>query len=527
MVAGWEVSLKESMKGMVKDQARSRAHKALPPVPPDLKSDRKDGKPPTSIMLFYQYVEPAWTPKLHRRALTFINELAKKHKVTGRGRCATEGLNCTLTGTAEAVRGFAMGLREWDALFEETDFKITDGLDHYKRFKSFTIQKKEELVAYGLPVDVAPSLKANETKHLEADEYHKMMAEPNTVIIDVRNRYETEIGHFQPPAGGAEFIDPKVRNSREFPKWLATPEVQEKLTGKKVMMYCTGGIRCERFSALLTQLKTENPEFSTEGEYMVRGGIERYMRTFPEGGFWKGKNFLFDKRQEQIPEAKPKEELDKEIESKCCNCKEPCDLYRGGFKCSASDCQVPVIVCLDCRTKFENLIKPPELQCPLCEEGFRLRDLEGPALNVVAEKRKATNQEAGGAASRAKKRREKYAENAPSKRLFVGKLPLTVNLKEVKEALGSGVRALQWIVDKETRLWYGNSFVQMTSKADAKRVVEEASKDPGIKIGKRKLRINFVQIPEGEDDVSPFGQDFQQLQRPPIPVNPPSNKARV
>lgn len=71
MVAGWEVTMEESMKGMVPKMARSLAGKKLPPVP-SLGLDKK-GKPRTSIMLFYQYVEPAWTPKQHRRALTFVD----------------------------------------------------------------------------------------------------------------------------------------------------------------------------------------------------------------------------------------------------------------------------------------------------------------------------------------------------------------------------------------------------------------------------------------------------------------------
>eukprot|EP00438_Fugacium_kawagutii_P024688 Skav235528 [mRNA] locus=scaffold3067:34281:37190:+ [translate_table: standard] len=180
MVAGWEVTMEESMKGMVPKMARSIAGKKLPPVPPSLSLD-KYGKSRTSIMLFYQYVEPAWTPKQHRRALTYANH------------------------------------------------------------------------------------------------------------------YEAEIGHFQPPKGGAEFIDPKapvaqscssrmalldhaqVRNSHELPKWLGMAETQEWVT------------------------RHENPEFQTEGEFMLRGGIERY-----------GKNFLFDKRQEQIPENKPMAETEKE-----------------------------------------------------------------------------------------------------------------------------------------------------------------------------------------------------------------------
>ncbi|CAE7905676.1 STR6, partial [Symbiodinium necroappetens] len=360
-------------------------------------------------------------------------------------------------------------------------------------------------VAYGLPVSSAPSLKSNETKHIEADDYHKMMSEPNTVIIDVRNRYETEIGHFQPPPGGAEFVDPKVRNSHELPKWLGLPETQDMLKGKKVMMYCTGGIRCERFSALMSQLKQDNPEFETDGEFMLRGGIERYVRTFPEGGYWKGKNFLFDKRQEQIPEKKPSEETEKEVESRCCVCKRIWGLYRGQFKCSVQDCQVPVIVCPDCRSEIETGQKVPELQCPLCEEGFRLRDLHTPALKP-AEKRKAASAPAG-VAERAVKRRAKHQGKAPSQRLFVGSMPLAVDATMVRDALGKGVEIVQWIHDKTTGFWYGSSFVKMATLRDAERVVEAAG---SLRIGKRKLRINFAPVPDGESWPSP---GFAEVER--------------
>lgn len=101
--------MEESMKGVVPKMARSVAGKRLPPLP-ELSLDSY-GKVRTSIMLFYQYVEPSWTPKQHRRALTFVHELGRRHGVTGRGRCSREGLNCTVTGSAEGVRAFAQGLR--------------------------------------------------------------------------------------------------------------------------------------------------------------------------------------------------------------------------------------------------------------------------------------------------------------------------------------------------------------------------------------------------------------------------------
>jgi len=516
MVRGWEVSLEESMEGIDLKQARSIINKPIPKVPKGLPGPDKNGNPPVTIMLFYQYKEPHWTPKEHKAAIRFCMELGRTHKVTGRGRVAQEGLNCTLTGTAEGVRAFAQGLREWDKDFEECDFKLTDGLDWTKRFRTLTLLKKDELVAYGLPVESAPQLKDNNTIHVEADEYHKMMSQKNTVIIDVRNFYESNIGHFQPPPGGAEFIDPKVRNSHELPKWLGTSEVQEKLKGKKVMMYCTGGIRCERFSALLSQMKKENPEFQTEGEYMVRGGIERYMRTFPEGGFWKGRNYLFDKRQEQVPENKPKEELEAEVESYCCICRTPWGIYRGKNKCSGEECGVPIIVCPGC-TEAAEAADPEKLRCPLCEEGRNLRNLATPNFSRreayrEAEKRKAANM--NGADSAKALKRAKHSARDPSDRLFVGNLPLVINATQIKEALGAGVEMIHWIKDRNTDLWYGSTFVQMSSEDKATKVVKLAKEGNGIKMGKRRLRVNFA--PYGDSDAWPPA-GHKHSERPPVP----------
>jgi predicted sulfurtransferase len=134
------------------EAARSRAHRPLPPVP----AEAADA---VSLVLFYQYVEPQWSRREHKEALKYIINLGKSCQVTGRGRCAAEGLNCTLTGPPTAIRAFCNGLRAWrPALFDETDFKITDGLAQEHAFKALTIAKKADLVAYGLPSEVAPAL---------------------------------------------------------------------------------------------------------------------------------------------------------------------------------------------------------------------------------------------------------------------------------------------------------------------------------------------------------------------------------
>ena len=283
-------------------------------------------------------------------------------------------------------------------IFNETDFKFTDGMPANQKFKSLSIRKVDELVvrliirhqipdairiffsskAYGLDGAKAPSIEKYSGTHLEADEYHDMMSKKdnNTVIIDVRNAYESAIGHFAPPQNGAELIDPEMRNSRDFPRWLNLPETQEKLQGKKVMMYCTGGIRCERASALLNQIQEVTPGFKTDGVYELRGGIERYLKTYPEGGHWKGMNYTFDRRMAQVPSLKSKEKLDEDVKtlpSRCAACWGQCAEYRGKFKCGGNDCGVPVIVCLACQRQAPP-VQDKDLRCNLCHKGLKARD---------------------------------------------------------------------------------------------------------------------------------------------------------
>lgn len=221
---------------IIEENARSVAGRALPPLPESSSASLEGG----TILLFYQYKEPEWTEKEHKVMIKKVIALGEKCKIQGRGRVAPEGLNCTLSGSPRGIRAFAEGLRAMDPLFLETDFKLTDGVPPDKLFKSLSIRKTQELVAYGLAGEKAPSIKQFAGEHLEAIDYHKAMEDKDAVIIDVRNQYESAIGHFAPPQGGAELIDPQLRNSIEFPKWLADPQTKKKLHNKKVLMYCTG-----------------------------------------------------------------------------------------------------------------------------------------------------------------------------------------------------------------------------------------------------------------------------------------------
>jgi len=242
-----------------------------------------------TLLLFYQYIEPLLSPGEHKKLLAHIETRGNFHKLGGRMRCAREGLNCTLTGDFEAVRAWAQDLRDYNPVFKQTEFKFTDNLPRGQNFPKLNVFPVDEIVNYGLGGDKAPPIDKTAV-HLEPAKYHEKMAEPDTVIIDVRNHYEATIGRFAPPPGGAEMLDPKMRKSTEFPVWLNKPETKEKLKGKQVLMYCTGGVRCERAGALLKQqLATEADNLGVKGVYQLQGGIHKYLDENPDGGFWSGK----------------------------------------------------------------------------------------------------------------------------------------------------------------------------------------------------------------------------------------------
>eukprot|EP00980_Cylindrotheca_fusiformis_P022655 scaffold9542_cov92-Cylindrotheca_fusiformis.AAC.2 len=472
------------------DNCRSVAFKELPPVP-------KGADSLGCILLFYQYAEPAWSKKDHKKAIKKIIELGEKFQITGRGRVAPEGVNCTLSGTPMAIRSFCYRLREWNSLFNETDFKLTDFVPKDKIFKSLSIRKTEELVAYGLAGEKAPSLQKFAGTHLEADEYHSAMKEKDTVIVDVRNAYESAIGSFNPPEGGAELIDPKMRNSIEFPKWLNDPKTKEKLNGKKVLMYCTGGIRCERATALLNQMTAVSQDLNVKGVYHMRGGIERY-----------------------VPGTKDGTKVEDEVDSKCCLCRKKWTTYRGKFKCSQSLCGVPVIVCISCDTRATK--HPEKLTCELCKEGYRA---PGSAPDLVDLKRKAESIVGSDGGTSKKKQKIKNDGSFDSKemkshsdRLFLARLPLTVTKTKLCDALlcARTLKRVHWLADKNSGAFYGSCVLELKSPEAAKQIMDRittAGGGGGIKIDKKKIKISYASVKEGEQWPP---KDYEEKEFPPI-----------
>jgi predicted sulfurtransferase len=398
--------------------------------------------PKSSLVLFYQYTTSAdssatapWDQSQLQFLITYLTKVARRRNLGGRIRVASEGVNATISAvdtrqcTAQgALRHLAQDLQRFDPLvFQNTDFKFLDYLPADRHFKEFKIMPVQELVFYDIGDDEAPLKEQQQQQqltkskngrdegtikgegggiHLEAKEYHEMLKRDNTVVIDVRNHYETILGRFvgqqqqqlllnnNPSDGngsntiissGAEYLDPKMRKSTDFKSWLATPETKNKLRNKTVLMYCTGGIRCERASAYLKQTMGNQ----VDGVYQLKGGIERYLKTFKDGGFWRGKNFVFDKReavgvenpegdggvirkqtklQKNIKQSLVAKDEDKKLPAKCCVCEQVWDRYVGKKKCST--CGVPVLMCDKCMSLKPDKTPGMEfkVRCPLCVE---------------------------------------------------------------------------------------------------------------------------------------------------------------
>ncbi len=195
----------------------------------------------------------------------------------GRIYVAKEGINGTVSGKKEDVLAYMDYIKE-DERFKDTVFKVDEASGH--AFNKLIVRIKKELVNLSLEEDVNP-LKLT-GRYVEPKDFFKEMQDENTLVIDARNDYEHEVGHFR------NSIKPDIRNFRDLPRWIK--ENKELLEGKKLLTYCTGGIRCEKLSGWL---KAEG--YSDVGQ--LKGGIITYGKDeVAKGQLWDGKCYVFDNR---------------------------------------------------------------------------------------------------------------------------------------------------------------------------------------------------------------------------------------
>ncbi|CAB4315769.1 unnamed protein product [Prunus armeniaca] len=310
------------------------------------------------VLLYYKYTQ---IPDLDE-LFTFYHSNCNSLSLLGRVRISPLGVNVTVGGKLSALKKHIAAV-ESNSLFQGTDFKLAacgcplnDKVAEECGFTSLSIRIVKELVTLSSNPLLKSPVFSDAGKHLSADEFHSMLQragqldkesterDRELVLLDARNLYETRIGKFHTP--DVETLDPGIRQYSDLPSWI--DDNSDQLQGKNVLMYCTGGIRCEMASAYI-----RSKGAGYENVFQLFGGIQRYLEQFPDGGFFRGKNFVFDHR---ISVASS----DANILGTCLLCGVSFDDYSSRLRCSY--CRMLVLVCDSCQQR-----KGSVYVCELCK----------------------------------------------------------------------------------------------------------------------------------------------------------------
>lgn len=273
---------------------------------------------------FYQYYKIE-NPQLFRDKL-FIEW--DKIDVLGRTYVSYEGINAQISVPAE---NFLALKEQLDSISFLKDIRLNVAVEQdNKSFLKLKVKVRNKIVADGLNDDTFDV--TNKGVHLSAKAFNEMLANPNTVCVDMRNHYESEIGHFK----GA--VTPDVDTFRDSLD-VIEEDLKEHKEDKNLLMYCTGGIRCEKASAYYKHKGFKNV-------FQLEGGIIEYTRQVKEEGIenkFIGKNFVFDHRRA--------ERISDDVVSNCHQCGKPCDTHTN---CANEGCHLLFIQCDECAEKMEN-----------------------------------------------------------------------------------------------------------------------------------------------------------------------------
>lgn len=270
---------------------------------------------------FYRYVHIENPEQMKE----ILNELFEHFNCFGRVYIAHEGINAQMSVPEYSFDEFKNTLYALPE-FNNVPFKI--GIENGHAFTKLHIKIRKQIVADGLTIsdynieDVG--------KHLSAKEFNEAMEDPDTLVVDMRNHYESEIGHFE----GA--ITPPADTFREELPMVAKELAPQK--EKKILLYCTGGIRCEKASAYLKHKGFKNV-------HQLHGGIIAYKHEVEKNGLvnkFKGSNYVFDGRG--------REQIGDEIISHCHQCKALCDRH---INCKNFACNLLFLQCHHCEEQTQ------------------------------------------------------------------------------------------------------------------------------------------------------------------------------
>ena len=271
----------------------------------------------TRVVSFYKFV-PVNESELQKHAQE-TEYLAEQINVRGLMILGTEGINATISGSDQAVDQF---LTEVARRFSTGTLDLKESRAPKHPFRSFQVKIRSEIVTLGQPGVVPDETVAN--SHLSPEEWHKVLTEePETVVIDTRNWYETDIGKFK------NAIDPRIEEFRDFPEFVSKAGIPK---DKKVLIYCTGGIRCEK---AIIEMKRQGYDQT----YQLEGGILAYLEKFPNKEF-EGECFVFDHRVAVDQNLQPSNTF-----MMCPHCGQPSDDKIECVRCDTVTC-----VCEKCRT---------------------------------------------------------------------------------------------------------------------------------------------------------------------------------
>ncbi len=274
------------------------------------------------VLLYYHYTTIEDPEQFAIDHLAFCKSLDLK----GRILVATEGINGTVSGLKEQTDQYKQAL-ESNPLFEGIVFK--EDFEEMHVFKKMHVRPREELVTLRLHEDDVNPLEVT-GNYLSPAEWKEAMQQENTVVIDARNDYEYDVGHFR----GA--VRPDIKTFRELPEWIR--ENKEQFEDKKILTYCTGGIRCEKFSGWLKQEGFEDVS-------QLHGGIVTYGKD-PEvqGELWDGQCYVFDERL-----TVPINQVDPKVIGKDYFDGQPCERY---VNCANPECNKQILASEDNEHKY-------------------------------------------------------------------------------------------------------------------------------------------------------------------------------
>ncbi|MCR9123561.1 MAG: rhodanese-related sulfurtransferase [Phyllobacteriaceae bacterium] len=205
-----------------------------------------------------------------------LAELCCKAGLKGTLLLASEGINGTVVGPRAGIDAMLAFLRAQPGLAElEHKESFADTMPFYR----LKVRLKKEIVTMGVPGTDPTRIVGT---YVAPEDWNDLIAEPDTILVDTRNDYEVKIGTFE------NAVNPETATFREFPDWVRRNE--NALRGKKIAMFCTGGIRCEKATAFVKSLGHDDV-------FHLKGGILKYLETVPEDeSAWRGECFVFDER---------------------------------------------------------------------------------------------------------------------------------------------------------------------------------------------------------------------------------------